>query len=78
MPLTRYCTNGVECLKGEVTTIHYTEKAITLKMENEQNITLQYTYLVMALGSVVKEVSGNLGGITLSGMESVLNIRQKL
>lgn len=78
VPFTRYCTNGVEYLKGEVTTIHYTEKAITLKMENEQNITLQYTYLVMALGSVVKEVSGNLGGITLSGMESALNIRQKL
>lgn len=78
VPLTRYCTNGVEFLRGEVTTFHYTEKEIILKMESEQNITLHYDYLVVALGSVVQEVPSRLGGITLSGMKDALDIRQKL
>jgi len=78
VPLTRYCTNGVEYLKGEVITIHHTQKAMTLKMEDEQNITLQFDYLVVALGSVVQEVSSSLGGITLSCMKAALDIRQKL
>lgn len=78
VPLTRYCTNGVEYLKGEVTTFHHTQKTITLKMENEQNNTLQYDYLVVALGSVVQEVSSKLGGITLNSIKAALDIRQKL
>ncbi|WP_341302822.1 FAD-dependent oxidoreductase [Lysinibacillus sp. FSL H8-0500] len=78
VPLTRYCTNGVEYLKGEVITIHHTQKAMTLKMEDEQNITFQFDYLVVALGSVVQKVSSSLGGITLSCMKAALDIRQKL
>lgn len=78
VPLTRYCKNGVEYLKGEVTAFHHTKKTITLKIENEQNKTLQYDYLVVALGSVVQEVSSKLGGITLSSINSALDIRQKL
>ncbi|WP_369899690.1 NAD(P)/FAD-dependent oxidoreductase [Bacillus manliponensis] len=78
VPFNRYCIDGIECIKGEVVACNYSENEVMLRTEDEQEKIIHYDYLVFALGSVVQEVPSTLGGITLSGLRSALEIKEKL
>ncbi|MEI4803955.1 FAD-dependent oxidoreductase [Bacillus sp. FJAT-51639] len=78
VPLKRYCTDGMEFIKGEAIACNYSEKEIEIKLEDERIRTVQYDYLVLALGSVIQEISSTLGGTTLRSVKTALDVRQKL
>lgn len=78
VPLERYCTEGMEYVKGEAIACNHDKKEVTIKIETEQIQTIQYDYLVFALGSVMQEVLSTQGGVTLSNVKAALEIRQKL
>lgn len=78
VPLKRYCTDGMECIKGEVIACNHSEKEIEVKLEDERIRTVQYDYLVFALGSVIQEIPSTLGGTTLSSVQTAATVRQKL
>lgn len=70
--LKRYCTDGIEYIQGEVVACNYVRKEVTLQIEDKRIRTMQYDYLVFALGSVVQEVPSILGGTTLNNLRNVL------
>ncbi|WP_416828355.1 NAD(P)/FAD-dependent oxidoreductase [Ectobacillus polymachus] len=78
VPLERYCTEGMEYVKGEAIACNHDKKEVAIKIETEQIQTIPYDYLVLALGSVMREVPSTQGGVTLSNMKAALDIRQKL
>lgn len=78
VPLKRYCTDGMEFIKGEAITCNHSKKEIDIKLEDERIKTVQYDYLVLALGSVIQEIPSTLGGTTLSSTKTAIEIRQKL
>ncbi|MGF9967057.1 NAD(P)/FAD-dependent oxidoreductase [Bacillus rhizoplanae] len=78
VPLNRYCPDGMEYIKGEVIACNHSDKEIAIKIENEQIRTIQYDYLVLALGSVIQEIPSTLGGTTLTSVKSAFEVRQKL
>ncbi|MDC2864225.1 MULTISPECIES: NAD(P)/FAD-dependent oxidoreductase [unclassified Bacillus (in: firmicutes)] len=78
VPLKRYCTDGVEFVKGEAIACNHFEKEIEIKLEDEGIRTVQYDYLVLALGSVIQEIPSTLGGTTLSSVKTAVDVRQKL
>ncbi|MEH6891731.1 FAD-dependent oxidoreductase [Bacillus sp. JJ864] len=78
VPLKRYCTDGMEFIKGEAITCNHSEKEIDIKLEDERIRTIKYDYLVFALGSVIQEIPSTLGGTTLNSTKTAVEIRQKL
>ncbi|WP_242220613.1 NAD(P)/FAD-dependent oxidoreductase [Bacillus cereus group sp. BfR-BA-01380] len=78
VPLKRYCTDRMEYIKGEAIACNHSEREIDIKLEDERIRTVQYDYLVLALGSVIQEIPSTLGGTTLSNVQTALDVRQKL
>lgn len=78
VPLKRYCKEGTEYIKGEVVACNHSEKEIDIKIGDERIRTLQYDFLVFALGSVIQEVPSVLGGTTLRNVKTTLDVRKKL
>ncbi|MFD3450248.1 NAD(P)/FAD-dependent oxidoreductase [Microbacteriaceae bacterium 4G12] len=77
IPFQRYLSEGVEFVQGEVLELKKGEKKLCLKVEQEQ-IDISYDYLVIALGSVMKENPVRLGGIQLTDLNSAHAIRKQL
>ncbi|MGD8192220.1 NAD(P)/FAD-dependent oxidoreductase [Brevibacillus ginsengisoli] len=77
IPLKSYCGSQVELLQGEVLTIDSTINSLQLaSTQGFQQI--HYDYLVLAVGSVVREVDLGKGGVALDGIPSAESIRKQV
>ncbi|HYK74768.1 MAG TPA: FAD-dependent oxidoreductase [Pseudoneobacillus sp.] len=78
VPLTYYCGPEIEFIQGVLTNIHQQDQKIFLKVETGEEISIHYDHLVLALGSVVKQVSLESGGISLNSIQNARKIREDL
>lgn len=78
VPFEKYCTNGVDFLQGELKAVHHEEQKISVLDEGGRMVQIKYDLIIMALGSVIKEVNQSIGGTALSSLPNARNIRQHL
>ncbi|WP_108672363.1 NAD(P)/FAD-dependent oxidoreductase [Peribacillus acanthi] len=78
IPFSTYCNDGIEFLQGELKAVHHEDQNIEVLDSKGQMMNLNYDLLIMALGSVIKEVDSNNGGTTLSSLQNARTIRKHL
>ncbi|KAA0547105.1 hypothetical protein FZW96_14100 [Bacillus sp. BGMRC 2118] len=77
-PLTNYCRQGVEFIQGELMSNNHEVKQVSIRTEDGTCVELEYDKLVIAIGSVVREVSEEQGGIALTNVQNAKRIRQHI
>lgn len=78
IPFQKYCNEGIEFIQGEVKAVANKEQKLKILNETGEFIEVKYDQLVIAVGSVIREVNKEFGGITLSSVQNARTIRQKL
>ncbi|KOP80974.1 hypothetical protein AMS59_00560 [Lysinibacillus sp. FJAT-14745] len=78
IPFSEYCQDGIEFIQGEAVALQKQNQQITINIGNEKTGNLHYDYLVLAFGSVIKEIPKDFGGITLKDRQSAIEIREQL
>ncbi|PLR95282.1 NAD(P)/FAD-dependent oxidoreductase [Bacillus sp. T33-2] len=78
VPLNHYCGSMIEFIEGELRTVNADNQTVNIAREGGELMLLEYDQLVLALGSVVREVHSDCGGISLSNLDSAQRIRQHL
>jgi len=78
VPLKRYCGSDIEFIQGELTAVNPKEQTVHISKEDGTCIHLEFDRLVLAMGSVLREVNSECGGITLKCLQNAQCIRQQL
>ncbi|WP_214484118.1 FAD-dependent oxidoreductase [Bacillus sp. SM2101] len=78
IPFHRYISKGIEVLQGEVTRINKTGNIVEIEKEDHQAVEVHYDYLVITLGSRVKDNENFIGGMTLKDESSAHDIKDRL
>lgn len=78
VPLKHYCSSDIEYIQGELTAVYPKEQTIHITREDGKLIHLDFDRLVLAMGSVMREVNSECGGITLNDLQNAKCIRQHL
>ncbi|WHX41292.1 FAD-dependent oxidoreductase [Mesobacillus sp. AQ2] len=77
IPLKQYCGN-IHFIQGELTGINQDAQTINITSEDGTIHRQEYDQLVLALGSVLREVDSNRGGVPLVSLKNARDIRQQL
>jgi NADH:ubiquinone reductase (H+-translocating) len=78
IPLKQYCGKFIEFIQGELTGVNPEEQTIHITGDGGRLNKLAYDYLVLAAGSVLREVDPKRGGFPLVSLENAKDIRQHL
>lgn len=78
VPLKNYCGSDIVFIQGELTAVNSIAQTVQITTENETVIDLEFDRLVLAMGSVIREVDSGCGGISLNSLESAKKIRLQL
>jgi NADH:ubiquinone reductase (H+-translocating) len=78
VPLRNYCSSNIEFIQGEVIAVYPTDQTVHISSVEGAMIHLDFDRLVLAMGSVVREVNSESGGITLNDLQNAKFIRQHL
>jgi NADH:ubiquinone reductase (H+-translocating) len=78
IPLKRYCGKFIEFIQGKLTGVNTEEQTIYITGDDGTLNKLAYDYLVLAAGSVLREVDPKCGGFPLVSLENAKDIRQHL
>ncbi|WP_180954152.1 NAD(P)/FAD-dependent oxidoreductase [Bacillus sp. M6-12] len=78
VPLTHYCGSVIEFIEGELTAVDPEEQKIKITCKSGDAIYLDYDRLILALGSVMRDIQAKSGGIQLNSLKSTRYIRQNL
>lgn len=78
VPLKHYCGSEIEFIQGELTAVYPKEQTVHITREDGTLIHLDFDRLVLAMGSVLREVNSECGGITLNDLQNAQSIRQHL
>lgn len=77
IPLKQYCGN-IHFIQGELTGINHDAQTINITGEDGTIHRQEYDRLVLALGSVLRDVDPSRGGVPLASLENARDIRQQL
>ncbi|MEC2075777.1 NAD(P)/FAD-dependent oxidoreductase [Metabacillus fastidiosus] len=77
IPYEEYCGESTEFIQGEVLSVQKDENNLLILREGKHEC-VPYDYLIIALGSEIREVSAELGGISLRNIESAQMIRKQI
>jgi NADH dehydrogenase len=78
VPLKHYCGSVIEFIQGELKAVDREDKKIQINSKDGEIIHLDYDKLILAVGSVLREVDSLRGGITLNNLKTAQYIRQHL
>lgn len=78
VPLKHYCGSDIEFIQGELTAVYPKEQTVHIIREDGTLIHLDFDRLVLAMGSVLREVNSECGGIPLNNLQNAQCIRQHL
>jgi NADH dehydrogenase len=70
VPLKQYCGSVIEFIQGELIAVHREDKKIQINSKDGEIIHLDYDKLILAVGSVLREVDSLRGGITLNNLKT--------
>lgn len=77
IPLDRIFPDHVHIVQGEVTEIERGKKQFRYQDAQGEERLMDYDYLVVAVGSIVRKPSAEQGGIALTGVDSAIRIREQ-
>ncbi|MED4453616.1 NAD(P)/FAD-dependent oxidoreductase [Metabacillus fastidiosus] len=77
IPYEKYCGDSAEFIQGEILSVQKNENNLLILKDGKHEF-ISYDYLIMALGSEIREVSSRLGGISLRNIESARMIRKQI
>ncbi|KQO17935.1 NAD(P)/FAD-dependent oxidoreductase [Paenibacillus sp. Leaf72] len=75
IPLAQMFPEGVELVEATVTEIKKAEKQLLLRNANGEEQQLSYDVLVVAIGSIIRQLDEEKGGFPLATLEHAVNIR---
>ncbi|MGA9227931.1 MAG: FAD-dependent oxidoreductase [Mesobacillus sp.] len=78
VPLKHYCGNDIEFIQGQLTAVYPKEQTVDIVREDGTLIHLDFDRLVLAMGSVLREVNSECGGITLNDLRNAQCIRKHI
>ncbi|MEH7300448.1 NAD(P)/FAD-dependent oxidoreductase [Neobacillus drentensis] len=78
VPLKHYCGSDIEFIQGELTAVYPKEQTVHIIREDGTLIQLDFDRLVLAMGSVLREVNSECGGITLNDLRNAQCIRKHI
>ncbi|MEH7110243.1 NAD(P)/FAD-dependent oxidoreductase [Bacillus sp. JJ1764] len=78
VPLKDFCRLDIDFIQGEATAIAPEKKTIQITGECGTIFQQEYDKLVLALGSVSREVASDCGGIALTSLDKAKEIRQQI
>ncbi|WP_339796917.1 FAD-dependent oxidoreductase [Paenibacillus sp. FSL R5-0744] len=76
IPLTRLFPEGVEFVQATVTKIESGERRLLCQDAVGNKNSIKYDFLVLAVGSVVRQPDSDLGGIALASLDAAWKIRE--
>ncbi|SFE42051.1 NADH dehydrogenase [Paenibacillus algorifonticola] len=76
IPLNQLFPEGVELLQATVTEIKKAEKQLLLRNANGDEQAISYDVLVVAIGSIIRRLGEEKGGLPLATLEDAMNIRK--
>ncbi|MCK9858781.1 FAD-dependent oxidoreductase [Paenibacillus sp. ATY16] len=76
VPWKQILPEAAEHVQGKARHVHADEKVLEYEDAEGNSVWLAYDTLVVAVGSVARETESGLGGISLTGMESAVRIRE--
>lgn len=76
VPLTRLFPVGVEFVQATVTKIESGERRLLCRDANANESSLKYDFLVLAVGSVVRQPDSDQGGLALASLDAAQKIRE--
>ncbi|WP_176167217.1 NAD(P)/FAD-dependent oxidoreductase [Mesobacillus jeotgali] len=77
IPLKQYCGN-IQLIQGELVGIDPEAKTIDISGDDGTSFQQGYDQLVLAVGSVLRDVDANCGGVPLISLENARDIRRQL
>ncbi|WML58691.1 FAD-dependent oxidoreductase [Neobacillus sp. PS2-9] len=78
VPLKHYCGSDIEFIQGKLTAVYPKEQTVHIIREDGTLIQLDFDRLVLAMGSVLREVNSECGGITLNDLQNAQYIRKHI
>jgi NADH dehydrogenase len=78
VPLKHYCGSDIEFIQGELTAVYPKEQTVHIIREDGTLIHLDFDRLVLAMGSVLRNMNSECGGISLNDLQNAQCIRQHL
>lgn len=76
VPLKQMFTEGVELVQAAVVKIGSEEKTLLCRDTEMNEYTIHYDFLVVAIGSILKQPEPDQGGIALTGLKAAKEIRE--
>ena len=76
VPFTRLFPVGVEFVQATVTKIESRERRLLCRDANANESSLKYDFLVLAVGSVVRQPNSDQGGLALVSLDAARKIRE--
>src|SRR4051812_10149268 len=78
VPLKHYCGVAIEFIQGELTAVNPKDQTVHIKRKDGSFLKLDFDRLVLAMGSVLREVDSDRGGISLDSLDGAKEIRKQL